>query len=175
MPIEDLHSLLNHFTIGTLYIGIIFDLVGALSNAAGLRRFGWDALRIGIVCGVLSILTGFISKGKELIPPEAASLVSYHELLAIVSFLIIAVAVVIRYSAKEKFLDTARGAGVRGGYLALMVVGFILSSTSMVLGSHLVREQGIGVRPMERIREAMPPAVNGKPQWTIPADTATKQ
>jgi len=156
MEVSDFHTIINHFTLGLVNAGILFDLIGAISKSEGMKRFGWSAIRLGFAFCIVSLLTGFLSEGSVQIPNEAQSITSYHKVLAFLSAGLLLLGILLRVGSKAKFEDVNKGAAIRGAYLALMALSLVITTVTGVLGSQLVRHFGVSVKPMEEIRNYLP-------------------
>jgi len=155
----DLHTIVNHFTIALINIGIIFELTAAIFKNERMQRFSWNSLRLGLAFAILSLLTGFITSSNVLITSQVEPLNNYHKILSYVAVGILTFAVLLRTLKREQFEDRLSGAGLRGAYLALVAVVFFLTGVTGFLGTRMVYKYGVNVEPYERILESMPPPV----------------
>jgi uncharacterized membrane protein len=151
MGLADLHTIVDHFTIALINLGIIFELTSAMFKNEGMKRFSWHALRLGLAFAVVSILTGFITESNVSIPPQVAQINSYHKILSYVAVSVLGFAVMLRTIKHQQFDDATRGAGLRGAYLALVVVVFFLTGITGFLGTRMVYTYGVNVQPVERM------------------------
>jgi uncharacterized membrane protein len=160
MHLSDLHTIVDRFTIAFVNAGIIFELTALLFKREGLKQFSWNCLRLGLAFAVISVASGFISEATVYISPEATALSNYHKLLGVLVTGMLAIAVALRTMFKERYENAVLGAGLRGAYLAVMVLTFFLSGMTGVMGTRMVYAFGVNVRPYERILISMPPPVN---------------
>jgi uncharacterized membrane protein len=171
---SDLHNIVNHFTVALLNLGILFELLGYRSQSAGMKSFGWTALRLSLGFAVLSLLTGFVTEGAvNAMVEEAKPVSAYHKAAAFATVMLLAASVITRLSAKEKFADAFRGTAVRSIYFTLLIVTFFAGSITGYLGMELTYGYGVNVEPYERILEALPPKVQHQetPSIQTPIDT----
>lgn len=155
----DLHTIVDHFTIALINLGIIFEITGVMIKNDGMKRFSWHCLRLGLAFSVVSILTGFLTASNVFISADVEPLNNYHKILSYVVVAVLALAVLLRSAKHAQYDDVVRGAGIRGAYLALVVIVFFLTGVTGFLGTHMVYNYGVNVKPYERILESLPPPV----------------
>jgi uncharacterized membrane protein len=144
MQISSLHPIINHFSICLVVLGILVDYFAFLTNQEPARRFAWLALRLGLCFMAISILTGLIAETNVVIPPDVHDLAISHKITSFIALAAVAVAILLRFSARDKFFAPER-AGFRGAYLALTAVSLVLTIASVNLGMSLVYKHGVNV------------------------------
>lgn len=165
MRLADLHNIINHFTFALINLGVLFEVFGYAFKHEGLRRFSWDALRLGVGFAILSIVTGYLTQANlGVLAEEAVEVVTYHKTFSWIAVAIVAATVILRMATPDEFLAEVKVSAIRGAYFTLLVLSFLLTSISGWLGMELTYSHGVNVRPYERILEALPPRV------TRPAD-----
>ena len=166
MQISSLHPIINHFSICLVVLGILVDYFAFLTNQEPARRFAWLALRLGLCFMAVSILTGLIAETNVAIPPAVHDLAISHKITSFIALAAVAVAVLLRFSARDKFFAPER-AGLRGAYLALTAVSLVLTIASVNLGMSLVYKHGVNVSAYESI--TAPPPGNAIPMAPAPS------
>jgi uncharacterized membrane protein len=153
---DGLHNIINHFTVALVNLGVIFELVGYAVNRPGMRNFAWTALRLSVGFAILSLVTGYVTEGTLHAMVEKAKPVNaYHKTVAFITVGLLAVTVILRMSTGNK-INEPQGAGLRGAYLTLLMITFVLMSATGYLGMELTYGYGVNVEPYERIIESLP-------------------
>ena len=164
MHLKDLHTIVDHFTLALVNVGIIFEILALVFKNEGMKRFSWNALRLGVIFAFISVLTGLITESSVFISPTVEPLSNYHKVLSYAAVGILAAAVMLRLASRERFEDIANGATVRGAYLALVLVTFFLIGVAGFLGTRMVYTYGVNVQPYEEM-------ITTLPQTTLPQST----
>ena len=118
---------------------------------------GWGALRIGLGCWLLSILTGYASQAKVYLDPSVQQLLNYHQATGLIAFATLGIAILLRLLSRAKFHEQD-GASLRGAYYAVLSVSLLLVVTSVYIGTQLVYSHGVSVKPYQELLQSTPDA-----------------
>jgi uncharacterized membrane protein len=140
VEVQHIHPILVHFVIAPLVIAIVFDFLWLIKKYDYFEKFSWYSLIIVGVSGILSVLSGLMAEENVIFPESSLSIFEYHENMAFLLIVFLAIQVLWRFSLKGKIPR-------KNSYLYFIVTSACLISViaTSYFGGKLVFDYGIGV------------------------------
>lgn len=138
---RDLHPMIVHFALASLFLSFAFSLLARARGNAQLNEFSWLLLLVGVATIFPSAVTGIVAHLAYEETPLAA-IIEPHQLLGMLGTVLAAFVLFWRWQSRRKGKDV----GMQPIYLVVAVIGllwlFLLGGT----GGNLVFQHAINVR-----------------------------
>ncbi|HEY0776501.1 MAG TPA: DUF2231 domain-containing protein [Gemmatirosa sp.] len=148
--LHEIHPAIVHFPIAVLPIALGADLLGRVTGSRTLSDVGRALMPLAAAGAAVSAATGLIAQQEVSAEGVAGDILVTHRNLNLSLTAITALMAVSRWSEDE--------AGA--GYLALGLAGLGALSYSAYLGSKMVYEHGVGVKPADGLAHGESPALS---------------
>ena len=147
--LQEIHPAIVHFPIAVLPLALGADLIGRLTGSRALSEVGRVLMPVAAAGAAVSAVTGLIAQEEVNASGVAGDILVTHRNLNLSLTAITALMAARRWSEDE--------AGA--GYLALGLAGLGALSYSAYLGSKMVYEHGVGVKPADGVAAGESPAI----------------
>ena len=146
----DIHSLIVHFPIALLVVGVICDAIGIFNQRDFLLKTGYLLFSLGALTAIVAALTGDSAAELAQHIDNIAIDLDDHDTLGTVTTLLAVAITLIRthLNFKKQFTGTIRYIYL---ILALIVAGLVC--TAGYTGGHLVYHYGAGTNPVNKTLE----------------------
>jgi uncharacterized membrane protein len=140
----NVHPLLVHFPIASIFAVILVDLIGLLSKREAYLRVGTILTLFAMVGAIAAVATGLFAEETVWHSKAADGLIETHELLGFVYLGLIVVLAIIRLAFSKR-------PGGRSGWigLAIAVIAAGVVSVGGHIGGQMVYRYGTGVSGMQ--------------------------
>jgi uncharacterized membrane protein len=135
------HPIVVHFPIALLFTAVFFEIFGFWIQRETYRQFGLWLLILGLISGIIASAAGFWGEEAVVAAGVPEKAVDRHESLAIVTLVVFALLLFIRWRVRDRW-----SVRVRTAYFILAVSGVLLLGTTGYFGGDLVYRYGAGVQ-----------------------------
>lgn len=135
-----IHPIIVHFPIALLFTAVFFEFLGFWTRREAYRQFGLWLLILGMISGIVASAAGFWTEEAVVASGVPEKAVDRHELLAIITLVVFALVLVIRWRIHDPW-----SARTRAVYLILAGLGVLLLGTTGYFGGDLVYRYGAGI------------------------------
>jgi len=143
--LSKLHPAVVHFPVAFLSLFILFELINQFLNSRELKKYSLIILSLGIIGGIVSVLTGnqsyqFLTNNFHLTEHHLQK-ISDHELFASITIWYFVGILIIQFYFFIKKKNESR---VRYLFVIFIILGSILLYYTASIGGELVYNFGIG-------------------------------
>lgn len=143
--LSDLHPAVVHFPIALICLYIFIELINMFLKERELKKYALIVLLLGIISGIISVLTGNQAYQNLLENPNLTvhhiQLISEHELYATITIWYFALILIINYYLFIKKKNESR---MHYLFILFIILGAIILYYTASIGGSLVYDFGIG-------------------------------